>query len=74
MTPAGESGNRRYGVWAGNPEGYPEDVTRCAEQVFPTIGTHCQCVRKRGHGPDGEYCKQHAKKIEAREVLKGAAR
>jgi hypothetical protein len=47
----------RYGTWADNP-------TRCIEQVWPSGGTWIphQCCRKRGHGPDGLYCKQHAKK------------
>ena len=57
---------RRYGQWAGNPEGYPEDKTKCIYAVFP--GTRYewiphQCRRKRGYGPSGLYCKQHAKKI-----------
>lgn len=36
----------------------PEDKTRCVEEVS---GQH-QCSRKRGHGPGGEYCRQHAAK------------
>lgn len=46
---------------------YPadEDVTRCVEEVSPEglagIGSSHQCYRKRGHGPNGEFCKQHAK-------------
>lgn len=26
-------------------------------------GWEFQCSRKRGHGPDGLYCKQHAKML-----------
>lgn len=61
------NGERRFGAWAGNPEGTPEDVTRCIEEIW-NIGSRGwiphQCSRKRGHGPDGLYCKQHAKKHE----------
>ena len=58
------NGERRYGVWFGCPMGQAEDPTRCIEEVWPSNGTWipCQCSRKRGHGPDGLYCKQHAKK------------
>jgi len=58
------SPQRRYGVWRGCPQGQAEDPTRCIEQVWPSDGTWIphQCSRKRGHGPDGLYCKQHAKK------------
>ena len=55
---------RRYGVWAGNPEGQPEDKELCIERVFDAISYGFrQCCRKRGHGPDGSYCKQHARMI-----------
>lgn len=61
MTPDRDAnGKRRYGQWAGNPKGYPEDLTLCAEEVWDNWLTH-QCSRKRGHGLNGEYCKQHAK-------------
>lgn len=54
---------RRYNVWAGNPKGFPEILTRCVAEVYSPVGWHSyQCSRKRGHGPNGEYCKQHAKK------------
>jgi hypothetical protein len=65
MTPDGKPGMRRYGQWAGSPRGQPEDVTRCVESVYPTwtrAPIPGQCARKRGHGPGGEYCKQHAKR------------
>jgi hypothetical protein len=56
---------RRYGQWAGNPKGEEEDPTRCVKEVWPSDGwTPYQCPRKRGHGPDGLYCKQHAKRFE----------
>jgi len=41
-----------------------EDKTRCIERVWGTerFSTYHQCQRKRGHGPDGLYCKQHSRK------------
>jgi hypothetical protein len=60
------SGERRYGVWGGCPKGQPEDPTRCIEEVWPSGGwIPRQCTRRRGHGPDGLHCKQHAKQHEA---------
>lgn len=62
MTPkAGVDGWRVYGQWAGNPKGTQEDPTRCVEEVCSggREMTFYQCLRKRGHGPDGLYCKQH---------------
>ena len=54
---------RIYGNWAGDPKGQKEDITRCIEEVWPRdVGwVPYQCLRKRGYGPDGLYCKQHAK-------------
>jgi hypothetical protein len=42
---------------------YPrmEDPTRCWDSVRGCTGDFYQCSRKRGHGKDGLYCKQHAK-------------
>jgi hypothetical protein len=58
-----DNGERRYGVWNGCPQGEAEDLTRCIEEVWPITGwIPYQCCRKRGHGPDGLYCKQHNKK------------
>ena len=58
-----DNGERRYGVWNGCPQGQAEDPTRCIEEVWPIKGwIPYQCCRKRGHGPDGLYCKQHNKK------------
>ena len=58
----------RYGTWSGNHNGSPEDKSRCVEEVWPNGGSWIpyQCSRKRGHGPNGEYCKQHAKHFEQR--------
>ena len=56
-----EEEKRIYGRWAGNPKGHPEDVTRCIESVTGDgrASISGQCDRRRGHGRDGLYCKQH---------------
>jgi len=52
------------------PKGIPEDPTRCVATVADETGWHFyQCKRKRGHGSDGLYCKQHAKIIERRQQI-----
>lgn len=54
----------RYGSNATNGfRGAPEDPARCVEEVWngPRGMTSSQCSRKRGHGPNNEWCKQHAK-------------
>ena len=49
-----------YGNWVGAPKGHAPDYARCcAEVAYPPSWQHRQCTRKRGHGPDGAYCKQH---------------
>ena len=59
-----EASPRKYDEWAGNPKGITEDKTRCVAEVPDFTGWHSfQCLRKRGFGPNGEYCKQHAKKF-----------
>lgn len=52
---------RRYGQWAGNEVGRPEDKSRCIKEVYSDGYISFQCSRKRGHGEDRLYCKQHAK-------------
>lgn len=55
---------RRYGKWAGSPDGVPEDTALCVFECG--VSPHYrQCSRQRGHGPDGLYCKQHAKMLTA---------
>lgn len=55
---------RRYGKWAGNPSGRPEDTSRCAESVWDAYSPGGrQCARKRGHGRSKLYCRQHAKLV-----------
>jgi hypothetical protein len=51
---------KSYGAWTGNPKGNPEDPDRCVESVSDGYLFY-QCKRKRGYGPGGLYCKQHAK-------------
>lgn len=54
----------RYCQWAGNPKGYVFDQNRCAYAVHDEItGLSRQCYREPNHGPDGLYCKRHAKMI-----------
>ena len=62
---------RIYRQWAGNPKGTPEDNSRCVESV-PDGGRSClfhQCSFRRGHGPDGLYCKKHAKRYSKESAL-----
>jgi hypothetical protein len=57
---------RQYGITSANSRGTPEDKTRCIAAVwggYRGMFEH-QCFRKRGHGKDGLYCKQHAKGLE----------
>ena len=57
-----KNGKRHYGAWAGNPYGHPERWGDCIAEVHDaTSGLFYQCQRKRGHGPDQRFCKQHAK-------------
>lgn len=58
---------RRYGTWAGNPKGTPEDLALCVVSVWPSDSRMIayQCCRRRGHGPGGEYCGLHAKMLAA---------
>jgi hypothetical protein len=45
----------------------PEQPTQCIAVVYSGGIRSYQCERKRGYGPGGLYCKQHAK-IEARKT------
>jgi hypothetical protein len=49
---------RKYGRY-----GNPEHTGDCVVEVWQDFWSY-QCSRKRGHGPDGLYCKQHAKMVE----------
>jgi hypothetical protein len=53
---------RIYGKWSGCPNGISEDTTRCVQKLWGSYVSY-QCSRKRGFGPDGLYCKQHASKL-----------
>lgn len=52
---------KAYGAWAGFPEGHKPDYSLCCEEISTNErwSKQYQCGRKRGHGPDGAYCKQH---------------
>lgn len=57
---------RRYGRRAGCNEGRLENPNCCVVAV--RTGRHTfissQCSRRRGFGPDGLYCRVHAKALE----------
>ena len=46
--------SRKYG----HIDKISEDKARCIKEVFNGYH-HYQCQRKRGHGKDGLWCKQH---------------
>ena len=48
----------KYGAWAGAPNGMPPDSERCAQEVSDGWRV-TQCSRKRGHGAERAYCRQH---------------
>jgi hypothetical protein len=53
---------RKYNITRKNPEGVPEDEAKCVQSVWVAHRwNYKQCSRKRGHGLNGEYCKQHKK-------------
>lgn len=57
-----EAKKHRYGKWGGNPKGNKYIEGQCAAEIRKGwIG--CQCSRSCGHGPEGLYCKTHAKMI-----------
>lgn len=64
--------NGRYGKAYGNNAKVPPDFERCCEGVVRYIANwphHGQCARKRGHGPDRAYCKQHVpEKVKERQA------
>jgi hypothetical protein len=52
----------KYGAWAGFPAGHKPNFALCCEEVSDNSTRwprYHQCSKKRGHGPDGAYCKQH---------------
>ena len=51
---------RKYGKWAGCPEGIPEDSERCVVEVWDGMIAY-QCSRKRGFRAADLFCKQHSK-------------
>ena len=60
--------DRRYNHRPLDPTGVPENQSRCVAAVWDrTFGS--QCSRRRGHGPDGLWCKQHTKMIERYEKI-----
>jgi hypothetical protein len=53
---------KHYGVCAEQPNGVAEDKERCSKEIL-SYGSRKlrQCWKRRGHGENGLYCKQHAK-------------
>lgn len=62
-----EAARYRYGQWVGWPHGFAYNQSRCAYEVGDAGFRH-QCNRKPGHGPDGLYCKQHARMVGGKET------
>ncbi len=58
---------RRYGISPANPKGVRPDFTKCAADVSArggwSLAASNQCKRPCGHGPNGAFCKQHAKEF-----------
>lgn len=50
---------RRYAKTAANPDGVPEDTSRCIASV-ERFFCRAQCTRRRGHGRGDLFCSQHA--------------
>lgn len=57
-----EARDYRYNKWAGNPNGRKYVEGNCAAEIH-VHRLFYQCSRKNGHGCNGLYCKQHAKKM-----------
>ena len=57
-----EARKTRYGCWAGCEDGQPYKEGYCAMLVYPAKGWITrQCQHKAHDGPEGLYCKAHAK-------------
>ncbi len=54
----------KYEISTSNPQGYNYQEGHCAfERPYMFFAGDYQCSRKKGHGPDGLYCKQHAEMV-----------
>lgn len=58
-----------YGIDRGGLKGKKADYTRCCHAT-KMVQDVVQCRGKSGHGPDGAYCKTHAREIEILENIK----
>jgi len=58
-----EAKKMRYGQWSGNEQGHHHYSEQCAWPVTQASQITCQCNRAPGHGPEGLYCKQHARML-----------
>jgi hypothetical protein len=52
-----------YGIEKDGDKGKRADYRRCCNAIRMTQAV-IQCRGKNGHGPDGAYCKTHAREIE----------
>ncbi len=52
---------RRYNKHYDQPGGVPEIAGRCIAEVNHSALANIQCARKRGHGREGLFCRQHAR-------------
>lgn len=64
---------KKYGDWAGNPDGFKPDYSRCCAKVWADHRSH-QCRNKNGQGPDGAYCGQHDPAVRERKDALAAYR
>lgn len=51
----------RYGIESFNPKGQAYQENRCAFDIARRYGCPGQCLKANGFGPEGIYCRQHAK-------------
>lgn len=61
------SKSRVYDAGSAVARNIREDMMLCVVECSDVSGRYWhswQCQRKRGYGPHGEYCKQHAKMLE----------
>jgi hypothetical protein len=66
-----EAEKRRYAYRVYRPEGLRFSPSRCAWEVFRLFDDDGekvllpgQCRHHPGHGPEGLYCRQHARKVQ----------
>lgn len=60
-----------YGKWSGRPEGNKPNYDNCCAEIPRAKGAYImkQCERRKGYGPNGNYCKQHGTAADKRKRL-----